>query len=103
MKTLFLVCIMIVMACGGVIAKGTDQTPLYVNGTIGDAADEARMYEIDGTIYTFPPNLKIEDQYGNALTFTALRPGANVKVIGAQTKGGVIFEKVVVFETDNNR
>ncbi len=103
MKTRFLVWMIVILACGGAIAREPIQTPLYVNGTIGDAADEARMYEIAGTIYTFPPNLKIEDQYGNALTFKALQPGASVQVIGVQGKEAIVFEKVVVFETHKNR
>ncbi len=103
MKMLFLVWMMVLIALGCGVAQEMDHTPLNVGGTIGDAADDARMYEINGTIYTFPPDLLIEDQYGKVLTFQALKLGVRVKVVGVKTKDVMVFEKVVVFDTEKNR
>ncbi len=50
------------------------------SGVIGDFSGANRIYEVNGRMYTFPPDIPIQNRYGKALDFTALKGGVLMDV-----------------------
>jgi len=76
-------------------------TPVVVQGVIGDYSKMSRDYEIGGNIYSFPPNITLEDRHGNRVSYSRLKSGVRVKVIGEKTVGdsenGTVEYRKIIF------
>jgi hypothetical protein len=85
----------------GLLAQET--APITTEGYIGDSAPKARIYEINGTMYQFPGNIVIKNQYGKRLTFNDLRGGVRVRIIGEKTvrenrKSTITYKEIILLK-----
>ena len=81
-KFILLLFIALLLIPGFAQAEQAESTETFeIKGVIGDCAPQARIYEVDGTIYEFDEDLPIQTTSGDPLTFADLKGGMRIKII----------------------
>ena len=85
--------------------EGEPNKTIEIQGSIGDYAQEDRIYEVGGKIYKFDEDTVIQTQDGTVLTFADLKGGTEIKIIGektfdpkAKTKEKIKYIRIIVLK-----
>ena len=85
---ILLLTLTILLIPGFAQAEQAESTETFeIKGVIGDCAPQARIYEVDGTIYEFDEDIPIQTPSGNPLTFADLKGGMTIKIIAEKVLG----------------
>ena len=76
------------------LAPADQVKTIEIQGFIGDFARQGRIYEVSGKLYKFDEDIVIQAQDETPLTFSALKGGTEIKIIGEKISGPKVEEKV---------
>ncbi len=87
---LVLIFLSILIPCAAV---AEDKVPIVIEGVIGDFAERSRVYEVDGEYYQFQKDVIIETSDGKRLSFSHLRGGLHIQILGEKITGDDLRER----------
>ena len=87
------------------LASAEPEKTVEIKGVIGDCAPEARMYEVNGKLYSFDEDILIQAQDETPMAFADLHGGMSIRIIGvktgdpkAETKEEIKYIKIIVLK-----